>query len=93
MVLTNGTNVYILAKCVSAALSVCVWLPLCILGSSSLGLHSRAPEVCEDLWLAEGRHARCEGDLSPDRRGCGVPLLAPALSFLEFFCSNKEASG
>lgn len=90
MVLAKETNISILK--VSLGLALSGWLPLFILGRGSLGLHSRAPEVCEDLWLAEGRHARGEGDLSPNCRGGGVPLLTPALCFLEFFCQKKESN-
>lgn len=89
MVLVKGDKYsYISKASLGAALSG--RLPLFILGRGSLGLHRRAPEVCEDLWLAEGRHARGEGDLSPNCRGGGVPLLTPALCFLEFFCSKKK---
>lgn len=61
-----------------------------LLGGSGLGLHSGAPEVTEDLRLAEGGHAGTEGDLGAHGgAGAGVGVLATPLRLLQLLCGAK----
>lgn len=89
VVLTDDTKDYINAQIITFSWVNCSlgnFQFLVLLGSSSLCLHSWAPEVCEDLWFAESCHTGREGDLCTHCWCWWVPLLTAALCFLKLFC-------